>query len=103
MRGISGLAFPPALLAAVMASQGYPDKGCQTGLPIGGLDENAEDLKVFHAGARNVKGQMQTAGGRAPAVTAWGKSVAEARQRAYKRCGKINWPGAFYRPDIGLP
>jgi phosphoribosylamine--glycine ligase len=34
-------------------------------------------------------------------VTALGKSVPEARRRAYDTIARIDWPGGFYRRDIG--
>jgi phosphoribosylamine--glycine ligase len=34
-------------------------------------------------------------------VTARGKTVAEAQARAYEAAGRIDWPGGFYRHDIG--
>ena len=34
-------------------------------------------------------------------VTARGKTVAEAQQRAYAAIAKIDWPGGFCRSDIG--
>jgi phosphoribosylamine--glycine ligase len=34
-------------------------------------------------------------------VTARGKSVREAQQRAYEAIAKIDWPGGFCRHDIG--
>ena len=33
-------------------------------------------------------------------VTASGKTVAEARARAYEAIGCIDWPEGFYRRDI---
>jgi len=34
-------------------------------------------------------------------VTAIGKTVTEARERAYKAIALIDWPQGFYRSDIG--
>ena len=34
-------------------------------------------------------------------VTARGKTVAEAQVRAYEAVRAIDWPGGFYRTDIG--
>jgi phosphoribosylamine--glycine ligase len=34
-------------------------------------------------------------------VTALGGSVIEARRRAYDTIARIDWPGGFYRRDIG--
>ncbi len=35
-------------------------------------------------------------------VTALGRDVAAARERAYAAVAKINWPEGFCRTDIGL-
>ena len=43
-----------------------------------------------------------TSGGRVLCVTALGKDVHEARERAYGACDKIRWDGKFCRRDIGL-
>ena len=40
-------------------------------------------------------------GGRVLGVTARGKTVAEARERAYRAVDLIDWPGGFCRRDIG--
>jgi phosphoribosylamine--glycine ligase len=34
-------------------------------------------------------------------VTSRGNSIAEAQARAYAAVAKIDWPGGFYRRDIG--
>ena len=34
-------------------------------------------------------------------VTAIGKTVAEAQRRAYAAVDRIDWPGGFFRHDIG--
>jgi phosphoribosylamine---glycine ligase len=34
-------------------------------------------------------------------VTALGKTVSEARTRAYDALSRIRWPDGFYRHDIG--
>ena len=40
-------------------------------------------------------------GGRVLNVTATGRTVREARDRAYAAAEKIRWPEGFYRSDIG--
>ena len=34
-------------------------------------------------------------------VTATGKTVAEAQRNAYAAVAEIDWPGGFFRRDIG--
>ena len=45
--------------------------------------------------------RLLAAGGRVLNVTARGRTVAEAQARAYEAIARIDWPGGFYRTDIG--
>ena len=91
-----------AALTVVMAARGYPgayDKGSE----IRGLDKAAKlpGVTVFHAGTAAQNGKTVATGGRVLAVTATGKTVAEAQARAYQAVDTIDWPGGFCRRDIG--
>lgn len=92
---------PPtgSAVCVVLASGGYPG-AYETGRPISGLDRDAPDTLVFHAGTRHAGGEPTTAGGRVLAVTGLGPSVEEARARAYARAEEINFEGAVRRHDI---
>ena len=46
-------------------------------------------------------GHITAYGGRVLNVCALGKTVSEARERAYAAIGKIRWPEGFCRSDIG--
>ncbi len=87
-------------LGVVMAAGGYPGKYHKGDL-ITGLPVDTPELKVFHAGTREVDGQIVTNGGRVLCVTALGETLAEAQQRAYQAVRKIQWDGVYYRTDIG--
>ncbi len=88
-------------LGVVMAAEGYP-ASCRTGDVIEGLPEReSEEVKVFHAGTKQVQGRVVTAGGRVLCVCALGDTVADARAKAYAQVEKIHWPGVYYRRDIG--
>ncbi len=92
---------PRAALGVVMAAGGYPGTYAR-GLTIAGLDTPcADDIKVFHAGTRDVDGKVTTNGGRVLCVTALGDSVADAQHRAYEAVNSISWTDAFVRRDIG--
>lgn len=90
-----------AAVCVVMASGGYPGS-YQQGLLISGLAEAdaLEGVAVFHAGTKVVDGQIVTAGGRVLGVTAVGKNIREAKDRAYEAIAKISFEGAHYRQDI---
>lgn len=89
-------------MTVVMAAKGYPG-AYEKGSVIGGLDTLPADSMnmVFHAGTREVDGQITASGGRVLNVTARGDSLAEARDRAYAMTDAINWPEGFLRRDIG--
>jgi len=92
---------PEASVCVVAASGGYPGK-YETGKVITGLDDvrNMEDTVVFHAGTAFDGQEIVTAGGRVLGVTALGKDIREARDRAYEAMGKIHFEGMHYRKDI---
>jgi phosphoribosylamine--glycine ligase len=88
-------------LCVVIASRGYPGN-YEKGLPISGQVESGEHTLVFHAGTRVDNGRLVTSGGRVLGVTGIGKTLAEARQRAYYGVGLIHFAGMQYRHDIGF-
>jgi phosphoribosylamine--glycine ligase len=91
-----------AALCVVMAAKGYPGAYAR-GSEIRGIDQAGADpdVVVFHAGTRREGKRLLADGGRVLGVTARGGSVAEAKIRAYAAADKIDWPGGFYRRDIG--
>jgi phosphoribosylamine--glycine ligase len=92
-----------AALTVVMAANGYP-AAPEKGSEIEGVEDAAllDGVEVFHAGTRRQEdGRLVADGGRVLAVTARGKTIAEAQARAYEAVGLIDWPGGFYRRDIG--
>jgi phosphoribosylamine---glycine ligase len=88
-------------LCVVMAAKGYPGP-YEKGSEIKGLDAAVHDadVEIFHAGTRRDGTRIVADGGRALGVTARGKDVGEARDRAYKAVDKIDWPEGFCRRDI---
>ena len=93
---------PRPTVCVVMASGGYPGS-YEKGKVISGLEKAAmeESVVVFHAGTAQQKGRTVTAGGRVLGVTALGNDLDDAITRAYKAAAMIDWPGCFYRKDIG--
>jgi phosphoribosylamine--glycine ligase len=94
--------YPDMALTVVMAAKGYPGNYAK-GTVIEGLEEAAEidGVEIFHAGTKSESGKILANGGRVLNVSALGKTVAEAQQRAYAAVDKIKWPEGFYRRDIG--
>ena len=93
---------PEAAVCVVMASAGYPGSYAK-GRPIRGLAEAGRlpDTKVFHAGTARAGDQIVTNGGRVLGVTALGRGLAQARDRAYEAARRIQFDGAHFRRDIG--
>jgi phosphoribosylamine---glycine ligase len=94
--------FDDVALTVIMATKGYPgDYG--KGSVITGLDEAAkiDGVEIFHAGTAAKDGKLIANGGRVLNVCASGKTVSEARQRAYQAVDLIKWPEGFCRRDIG--
>jgi phosphoribosylamine--glycine ligase len=91
-----------AALTVVLAAKGYPGKYA-TGSMIDGLESAAglEGVEIFHAGTELRETRLLAKGGRVLDVCAVGKTVAEARSRAYRAVERIRWADGFYRRDIG--
>lgn len=92
---------PDAALTIVYAAKGYPEAP-ERGTEIGGtesLDENG--VVLFHAGTKLSNGKLIANGGRVLNVTGLDTNLTKAKQRAYDAIEKIDWPGGFYRSDIG--
>ncbi|MFT4013627.1 MAG: phosphoribosylamine--glycine ligase [Paracoccus sp. (in: a-proteobacteria)] len=89
-------------LTVVLAAKGYPG-AYEKGTEIRGLEALAQDSgrMVFHAGTAMRDGTLVAAGGRVLAATGRGESLAEAHAKAYALADAIDWPGGFYRRDIG--
>ncbi|MDR3293926.1 MAG: phosphoribosylamine--glycine ligase [Clostridiales bacterium] len=89
-----------ACVCVILASGGYP-AAFKKGLPItvGALDRG---ILLFHAGTAKKDGVLVTSGGRVLGVTAKGKDIGEAREKAYRNIEKITFEGMHYRTDIGI-
>lgn len=85
----------------VVASGGYPVKYAK-GIEMDmGNSENLPDVTVYHAGTALRDGKLVTSGGRVLGVTATGKDLPKALEKAYKAVDEIKFDGAFHRNDIG--
>jgi phosphoribosylamine--glycine ligase len=92
-----------AAVTVVVASHNYPGTP-RTGDPIEGLEdvaaEDAPHAYVLHAGTKRDGDAVVSAGGRVLSVTATGKDLTEARERAYRAVGRIRLDGSQHRTDI---
>ncbi len=86
----------------VLASGGYPGN-YNRGEVITGVDdaEKFGDIVVFYAGTKLEGDKLVTNGGRVLGVTATGKTLNKALDKAYEAVKKIHFNGMQYRTDIG--
>lgn len=91
---------PQAAVGVVLAAAGYPgDYG--KGQTITGLETPLpEGVKIFHAGTTLQGDKVLTSGGRVLCVTALGKDIAAARDRAYAGLRPLHFDQMQYRHDI---
>jgi len=89
-------------MTVIVAAKGYPGTPAKGGA-IRDLDaaEAAPGVTVFQAGTAEQAGQLVANGGRVLAVTALGRSLGEARERAYRAVDAIDFADGFHRRDIG--
>jgi len=91
-----------ATMTVIVAAKGYPEAPAKGGA-IRSLDAAGavEGVIVFHAGTAKQDDQIVASGGRVLAVTARGRSLGEAHERAYRAVDAIDFADGFHRRDIG--
>ena len=89
-------------MTVIVAARGYPGAPAKGG-PIRGIEdaEQVEGVTLFQAGTARDGDSLVASGGRVLAVTARGRSLGEARERAYLAVDRLDFPDGFYRRDIG--
>ena len=95
-------ASPDTSVTVMLVSGGYPE-AYKKGMKITGLEDVCPCCIVAHAGTKfDDNGDVVTSGGRVIAVTAHGKNIEEAREKAYRNAKMIKFEGKNFRHDIGL-
>jgi len=89
-----------AAMCVVAAADGYPGSYGR-GTPVSGDLVGRDGVVVFHAGTKSEENRVVTNGGRVLGVTGIGRSLLEARDKAYRALEGINFKGMVYRRDIG--
>ncbi len=89
-----------AATTVMLVSGGYPE-AYEKGKIIYNL-ESVEDSILFHAGTKEVSGQILTNGGRVIAVSSYGPHFEAALEISNQNAAKIDFAGKNYRRDIGL-
>lgn len=90
-------------VCVVMASEHYPYKNSKPAEIL--LDEPVDsevekNTHIVYAGVSQEDGRLYATGGRVLLCVGLGKSIKEARDRAYSRCGDIHFVGKKFRTDI---
>ncbi|NIA19678.1 MAG: phosphoribosylamine--glycine ligase, partial [Xanthomonadaceae bacterium] len=91
---------PESAITVMAVSGGYPE-AYENGKTIKGIKKVSDSI-VFHAGTKEVDGEIISNGGRVLAVTSFGKDFKEALKKAYANLTKINFDKMNYRRDIGF-
>ena len=94
-------ASPETSVTVMLVSGGYPES-YKKGMKITGLEDVCPCCIVAHAGTKYDGNDIVTSGGRVIAVTAHGKNIEEAREKAYHNAKMIVFEGKNYRHDIGI-
>jgi phosphoribosylamine---glycine ligase len=89
-----------ACACVVVAAPGYPGPYPQGALITG--VEAAGEVMVFQAGTVKTPEGLRTQGGRVLGVTGRGKDLSSALAASYQALTHINFPGMYYRRDIGF-
>lgn len=92
-------------VCVVVASEGYPNN-YNKGEIIKGLDkiESIPGILLFHAGTKlDANGNWISDSGRVLNIVAEGDTIEEAKSKAYSALNFLEWPGGFFRYDIGFP
>ena len=92
---------PRSALGVVLAAEGYPASP-RKGDVITGIPVEDDSTKTFHAGTKlNDKKEIVTSGGRVLCCVGLGRTLKEARDKAYCTAEKIHFDGCQFRKDIG--
>jgi len=87
-------------VTVMIVAGGYPGK-YESGKVIANL-ENIKESIVFHAGTKEVNGEVLTAGGRVIAITTLQDTLFDALQQATADAGRVYFEGMNFRRDIGF-
>ncbi|NJL81805.1 MAG: phosphoribosylamine--glycine ligase [Chloroflexaceae bacterium] len=88
-------------VCVVASAEGYPGSYSK-GMAIAGIESaQAQDVLVFQAGTKLQQQQLIVTGGRVLGVTAVSSDFDSAIAKAYRGLESIQFPGIYYRRDIG--
>ena len=89
-------------MCVVLCSKGYPDK-FKKNIEINNLnkiDLSDQDF-LFHAGTIIKNDKIFSSGGRVLNFVSLSNNFIDAKKNIMEKINKLDWPGGFYRKDIG--
>ena len=89
-------------MCVVLCSKGYPDK-FKKNIEVNNLnkiDLSDQDF-LFHAGTIIKNDKIFSSGGRVLNFVSLSNNFIDAKENIMKKINKLDWPGGFYRKDIG--
>ncbi|KAJ1301697.1 hypothetical protein OPQ81_008932 [Rhizoctonia solani] len=89
---------PGVAVSVILASQGYPGNYPKGQVITTGA--TPDNTVIFHAGTSTKDSQVVTSGGRVIAVAAYGDTLHDALDRAYKGVDAVRFEGKTFRRDI---
>ncbi len=87
-------------VTVMLVSGGYPgdyEKGKEIS-----IDKEFATSIIFHAGTQSSEQKVLTNGGRVLAITSFGKTIEEAREKSYAQIEQIHFDKMYCRKDVGL-
>ena len=89
-------------MTIVLCSKGYPGKYVKN-IKIDNIQKMklSKDNFIFHAGTRQINGDLFSNGGRVLNFTSLGRNYFKIRNKIIKSIKKLNWKAGFFRKDIG--
>ena len=89
-------------LCIVLCSKGYPEK-YDDGILIENIKKISlkENEFIYHAGTKKIEGKIYSNGGRVINLTCLSSDFKESRHKIFNLIDSLNWPGGFFRKDIG--
>ncbi len=89
-------------LCIVLCSKGYPEQ-YKKNIEINNLDKvksNHTNI-LFHAGTKSGNNKILAVGGRVLNFVSLSDDFVNARKNIFDNISKLDWPGGFFRKDIG--
>ena len=87
-------------VTVMTVSGGYPEE-YEKGKEIS-IDKELAGSIIFHAGTQASQEKILTHGGRVLAITSFGKTIEEAREKSYEQIAHIHFDKMYFRKDIGM-